>query len=143
MQDDLDNKSRSLCETTNSKLEALMQYTEKYPDTFFFYDTYDFISSTGYVFKTYEKNRALNNESVGSWNSHSPLYYERNRKFGFETAIDGFISSDVDVYFISTSSPRMGITKTLKDKYNKKLAEVDKIQTAKDILYVYMVVDDE
>ena len=143
MQDDLDNKARSLCETTNSKLEALMQYTEKYPDTFFFYDTYDFISSTGYVFKTYEKNRALNNESVGSWNSHSPLYYERNRIFGFETAIDGFISSDVDVYFISTSSPRMGITKTLKDKYNKKLAEVDKIQTAKDILYVYMVVDDE
>ena len=85
----------------------------------------------------------LNNESTGSWNARSPLYYERNRAFGFETAIDGLTKNDVDVYFISTGSPRMGITKTLKDVYNKKLAEVDKIQTEKDILYVYMVVDDE
>lgn len=143
MQEDLDSKSLALRQTTNSKLEALMQYTEKYPDTFFFYDTNDFISSTGYVFKTYEKNKVLNNESTGSWNSHSPLYYERNRKFGFETAIDGLTSTDVDVYFITTTPPKMGIAKTLKDVYNKKLTEVDKIQTAKDILYVYMVIDDE
>lgn len=143
IQDDLDGKSLMLRKTTNSKFEALMQYTEKYPDTFFFYDTNDFISSTGYVFKTYKKNKALNNESMGSWNSHSPLYYERNRKFGFETAIEGLTSTETDVYFITTSSPKMGITKTLKDVYNKVLTEVDKIQTAKDILYVYMVTDDE
>ncbi len=143
MQDDLDSKSLALRQTTNSKLEALVQYTAKYPDTFFFYDTYDFISSTGYVFQTYEKGKVLNNESTGSWNARSPIYYERNRAFGFESAIDGLTKNDVDVYFISTSSPRMGITKTLKDVYNKKLAEVDKIQTEKDILYVYMVVDDE
>ena len=143
MQEDLDSKSLALRQTTNSKLEALMQYTEKYPDAFFFYDTNDFISSTGYAFKTYEKNKVINNESTGSWNSHSPLYYERNRKFGFETAIEGFTSTDVDVYFITTTPPKMGIAKTLKDVYNKKLTEVDKIQTAKDILYVYMVIDDE
>ncbi len=143
MQEDLDNKSLALRQTTNSKLEALMQYTEKYPDAFFFYDTNDFISSTGYVFKTYEKNRALNNESMGSWNSHSPLYYERNRRFGFETAIEGLTSTETDVYFITTTPPKMGISKTLKDVYNKELTEVDKIQTAKDILYVYMVIDDE
>lgn len=143
MQDDLDNKSLLLRETTNSKMEALMQYTKKYPESFFFYDTNDFISSTGYVFKTYEKNRVLNNESVGSWNSHSPIYYKRNRKFGFETAIEGLTRTDIEVYFITTTSPRMGITKTLKDVYNKKLTEVDKIQTTKDILYVYMVTDDE
>lgn len=143
MQADLDSKSLSLRQTTNSKLEALMQYTSKYPDSFFFYDTYDFISSTGYVFQTYEKDKILNNESFGSWNAHSPLYYERNRKFGFETAIDGLTKTDNDVYVITTTSPRMGLTKTLKDVYNKKLTEVDKIQTAKDILYVYMVTDDE
>ena len=51
--------------------------------------------------------------------------------------------TDVDVYFITTSSLKMGIAKTLKDVYNKELAEVDKIQTAKDILYVYMVTDNE
>lgn len=143
MQDELDSKARSLRQTTNSKLEALMQYTERYPESFFFYDSNDFIASTGYVFKTYEKNKALNNESLGSWNSHSPLYYMRNRQFGFETAIDGLTSTEVDVYLITTSSPRMGIAKTLKDVYNKRLTEVDKIQTEKDILYVYMVTDDE
>ena len=37
----------------------------------------------------------------------------------------------------------MGLTKTLKDVYNKKLLETDRIQSKKDILYVYMVVDDE
>lgn len=143
MQQALDNKALSLRQTTNSKLEALMQYTEKYPDAFFFYDAYDFIASTEYVFETYERNHVLNNESTGSWNARSPLYYERNRQFGFESAIEGLISTDVEVYFITTSSPRMGITKVLKDVYNKKLAEVDKIQSVKDILYVYMVVDDE
>lgn len=143
MQDDLDNKSLMLRKTTNSKTEALMQYAAKYPESFFFYDTNDFMSSTGYVFQTYEKHRVLNNESMGSWNTRSPLYYERNRKFGFETAIEGLTRTDKEVYFITTASPKMGIAKTLKDLYNKKLTEVDKIQTAKDILYVYMVTDDE
>lgn len=143
MQADLDSKARSLRQTTNSKLEALVQYAEKYPNSFFFYDTNDFIASTGYVFETYEANKALNNESFGSWNSHSPLYYERNRKFGFETAIEGLTRKDVEVYMITANSPKMGITKTLKDVYNKKLTEVDKIQAEKDILYVYMVTDDE
>ena len=141
MQNDLDNKSVSLRETTNSKLEALMKYTENYPEAFFFYDTYNFISCTGFVFTTYDG--ILNNESAGSWNSHAPSYYERNQKFGFTTAVEGLTGRNAEVYFITTTAPKMGITKTLKDMYNKKLVEVDKIQSAKDVLYVYMVTDDE
>ncbi len=143
MQNDLDNKSASLRETTNTKLEALMKYTENYPDNFYFYDTYDFISCTSYVFLTFEKEAILNNESTGSWNSHAPSYYERNQRFGFHTAIEGLTGRGGNVYFITTTAPKMGITKTLKDIYNKKLTEVDKIQSAKDVLYVYMVTDDE
>lgn len=143
MQNDLDNKSTSLRETTNTKLEALMRYTERYPDNFYFYDTNDFISCTNYVFSTFEKNEILNNESTGSWNSHAPGYYERNQKFGFHTAVEGLTGRKGNVYFITTTAPKMGITKTLKDIYNKKLTEVDKIQSAKDVLYVYMVTDDE
>ncbi|GEM_PF-4012052 len=143
MQNDLDNKFVSLRESTNSKLEALMKYTESYPEMFFFYDTYDFISCTNYVFVTYDDGRILNNESIGSWNSHAPSYYERNQKFGFTTAIEGLTSRDSEVYFITTTAPKMGITKTLKDIYNKKLVKADKIQSAKDVLYVYMVADDE
>lgn len=142
-QDDLDKKAFNLRETTNSRTEALMDYTGQYPDKFFFYDSNDFIACTGYVFQTYEKDQVLNNASLGSWNSHSPIYYERNRQFGFTTAIEGLISTDTEVYLITTTSPKMGLTKTLKDVYNKKLLETDRIQSKKDILYVYMVVDDE
>ncbi len=143
MQDDLDSKAASLRETTNTKLQALMNYAAADPDSFYFYDTYDFISCSTYVFQTFEEGTVLNNESLGSWNVRSPSYYERNEKFGFTSAIDGLLSNECNVYFVTSSSPKMGITKTLKDLYNKELAEVDKIQTAKDILYVYMVVDDE
>ena len=143
MQSDLDDKATTLRETINSRLEALNQYAQKYPDKFFFYDTNDFISCTNYVFLTFPEGTILNTESSGSWNVRSPSYYERNRQFGFETSIEGLISHDCEVYFVTRTEPKMGITKTLKDIYNKKLVEVDKIQAAKDVLYVYMVTDDE
>ena len=143
MQSDLDDKSTVLRETINPRLEALNKYAQKYPDKFFFYDANDFISCTNYVFLTFDKGTVLNTESTGSWNTRSPSYYERNKHFGFTTSIDGFLNRDCEVYFVTRTDPKMGISKTLKDLYNKKLVEVDKIQSAKDVLYVYMVVDDE
>lgn len=143
MQDDLDSKASSLRETTNTKLQALMNYAAADPNSFYFYDTYDFISCTAYVFQTFAEDTVLNNESLGSWNVRSPAYYKRNEKFSFTSAIDGLVSDTCDVYFVTASPPKMGITKTLKALCNKKLVEVDTIQTAKDILYVYMVADDE
>ena len=143
MQSDLDDKSTVLRETINPRLEALNKYAQNYPDKFFFYDTNDFISCTNYVFLTYDEGTVLNTESAGSWNVRSPSYYERNSKFGFSTSIEGLTSRDSEVYFVTRTDPKMGISKTLKDLYNKKLVEVDKIQSAKDVLYVYMVVDDE
>jgi hypothetical protein len=92
---------------------------------------------------TFDKGTVLNTESTGSWNVRSPSYYERNKHFGFKNSIDGFTSRDCEVYFVTRTDPKMGISKTLKDLYNKKLVEVDKIQSAKDVLYVYMVTDDE
>ena len=143
MQSDLDDKSTVLRETINPRLEALNKYAQNYPDKFFFYDANDFISCTNYVFLTYDEGTVLNTESAGSWNVRSPSYYERNGKFGFTTSIEGLTSRDSEVYFVTRTDPKMGISKTLKDLYNKKLVEVDKIQSAKDVLYVYMVTDDE
>lgn len=143
MQDDLDTKSRQQRMNINSRLEALLNYTNQYPDSFFFYDTNDFISSTEYVFKTYPSGYILNNESSGSWNMHSPVYYVRNQKFGFKTMADGLACKGDNVYFISLTTPKMGVTKPLKEIYNKKLVEVDRIQAQKNVLYVYMVTDDE
>lgn len=143
MQSDLEDKASVLRETINPRLETLNKYAEKYPDKFFYYDANDFISCTNYVFLTYDKGMVLNTESTGSWNARSPSYYKRNSLFGFKTSADGLTSRKAEVYFVTRSDPKMGISKTLKDVYNKKLTEVDKIQSAKDVLYVYMVTDDE
>lgn len=143
MQSDLKSKSLVLRETNNPLLQALNDYASKYPDKFFFYDTKNFINCTNYVFSTVKKGAVINTESMGSWNARSPSYYARNRKFGFETSVDGLLSDTHEVYFVTRVAPKKGITMTLKDRYNKKLVEVDKVQTTKDILYVYMVVDDE
>ncbi len=143
MQSDLKSKSLVLRETNNPLLHALNDYASKYPDKFFFYDTKNFINCTNYVFSTCEKGEIINTESMGSWNARSPSYYARNEKFGFKTSIEGLLSEEHDVYFVTRVAPKKGITMPLKDIYNKKLVEVDKVQTTKDILYVYMVVDDE
>lgn len=143
MQSDLNDKCTVLRETINSRLDALNKYAQQYPDKFFYYDANDFISCTNYAFLTFDEGTVLNTESTGSWNARSPSYYKRNEHFGFKTSIEGYTNRDCEVYFVTRSDPKMGISKTLKDLYNKKLVIVDKIQSEKDLLYVYMVVDDE
>ena len=140
---ELEMKYRSVAMTTNARMNALKNYAKTHPDSFFFYDSNNFISCTDYVFKTYEEGEVLNHDSLGSWNIHSPTYYERNAKYGFTTSADAFTNEDCNVYFVTTSSLRMGMTKTLKDKYNKKLKLVDSVEADNYILYIYMVVDDD
>lgn len=139
----LKDKYRSATQTQNSRLDGLKAYAALYPDSFFFYESADFISCTDYVFVTYEEGQILNHDSLGSWNVCSPTYYRRNAAFHFTTAADAFASTDTNVYFVSTSSPKMGITKTLKDRHNKKLRLVDTMESDNYILYVYMVIDDD
>lgn len=136
-------KYEAVAVTLNTRINTLKDYAELYPDAFFFYDSNDFISCTDYVFKTYDEGEILNNDSLGSWNCTSPTYYERNAQYGFTSAIDGLISDDCDVYFVAAKSVRMGMTKTLKDKYNKKLKLVDSVQSNNYVLHIYMVVDDD
>lgn len=140
---ELEMKYKSVAITTNARMNALKNYAETHSDSFFFYDSKDFISCTDYVFKTYNEGEVLNHDSLGSWNVHSPTYYERNAKYGFTSSADALTSNDCDVYFVTTSSLKMGMTKTLKDKYNKKLKLVDSVEADNYILYIYMVVDDD
>ena len=139
----LRDKHYSVTQTQNSRLDGLKAYAALYPDSFFFYDSDDFISCTDYVFVTYEEGQILNHDSMGSWNTCSPTYYERNAAFNFTTAADAFTSTDTNVYFVTTGSPKMGITKTLKDRHNKKLRLVETLESDNYILYVYMVIDDD
>ena len=139
----LRDKYYSATVTQNARLNTLKDYAKLHPDSFFLYDSSDFISCTEYVFKTYGKGEILNHDSMGSWNCNSPTAFERNEKFGFSTSAAGRISDDCDVYFVTTTELKMGITKTLKDNYNKKLKLVDNIQSNNYVLNIYMVVDDD
>lgn len=140
---ELKMKYKSVAITTNARMNDLQSYAKTHPDSFFFYDSGDFISCTNYVFKIYDEGEVLNHDSLGSWNVHSPTYYERNTKYGFITSADALSNDDCDVYFITVSSLKVSITKTLKDKYNKKLKLVDSVEADNYILYIYMVVDDD
>lgn len=139
----LRDKYNSVTQTQNSRLDGLKAYAALYPDSFFFYDSSDFISCTDYVFATYGEGQILNHDSLGSWNTCSPTYYQRNAAFNFTTSADAFTSTDSNVYLVTTSSPKMGITKTLKDQHNKKLRLVETLESDNYILYVYMVIDDD
>ncbi len=126
----------------NAKLEALHDHAAANPENFYFYDTQYFISSTGDVFETYDASRPLNMESLGSWNVGSPAYRERNRRMGFDSAIEGLTKHN-NVYFVAVADPRLAMTRTLKQLYNKKLCEVETVQAANCVLHVYSVVGDE
>lgn len=139
----LKERYNSVTVNQNSRLDTLKNYAKLHMDSFYFYDAKDFISSTGYVFTTYDENEMLNHDSLGSWNCTSPSYYERNSKYGFTLACDGLTNDDCDVYFVAISSIKEGMTKTLKDKYNKKLKQVDSVESETYVLKIYMVVDDD
>ncbi len=139
----LKDKYYSATVTQNSRLDTLKNYAKLNPDSFFFYDSGDFISCTEYVFKTYDEGEILNHDSMGSWNCNSPTYFERNAQFGFTSSAHGLTNDDCDVYFVTTTDPKISITKTLKDNYNKKLQMVDAIQSNNYVLHIYMVVDDD
>ncbi len=137
------DKYHSVAVTQNSRMNGLKAYAELYPENFYFYDAYNFISCTDYVFKTYKEGKVLNHDSTGSWNVHSDTYYDRNANWGFTTSIDGLVSEQGNVYYVATGTLKMGVTKTLKDVYNKRLQLVETIDSDNYILYVYMVVDDD
>lgn len=126
----------------NAKLETLQDYAAAHPDCFYFYDTQYFISSTDDVFEVYDTSRPLNAESLGSWNVGSPAYSTRNRMMGFTSAIEGLTQCD-NVYFAAVAQPRLAMTRTLKDHYNKKLLPVDQIQAANCTIDLYAVVDSD
>ncbi len=124
----------------NAKLETMQDYAAANPDSFYFYDTQYFISSTDEVFQVYDTSRPLNAESLGSWNVGSPSYLKRNQMMGFTSAIEGLTQCD-NVYFVAITEPRLAMTRTLKDHYNKELVQAAQIQASNCTLYVYCVVD--
>lgn len=142
MQTELNYRYKAV-ENNNKKMTGLTDYALAHKASFFYYDANAYISSSDYVFKTYQKGKILNIDSLGSWNVRSPLYYERNSKYGFKNSIDGLTNSDKEVYYVSVDEPPLGIKKVLKNRYNKQLVLVETIETVNRNTNIYMVVDDD
>lgn len=79
-------------------LDILQEYMASRPDDFLFYNALDFIAGSDSVFGKKYEVRPLNMDSLGTWNVFAPTYIERNKMFGFESAIDG-LTSKPNVYY--------------------------------------------
>ena len=86
--------------TLSMRLEALQGYAKNHPQNFYFYNALDFIGASDRLFSaSLENEKVLNMDSLGNWNSKSPNYYKRNKKYGFTSAIDGLVNCK-NVYYV-------------------------------------------
>ena len=122
-----------------SKLYALNNYAVNNPKNFYFYNAKDFIASSDQVLR--EQTHIVNTESLGNWLATSPIYYQRNKNYGFEHAIDGLLNRK-NVYYACTGDTLNSVKILLESKYDKRLKEVDKFiyNKNKDKIYIYKIV---
>lgn len=115
-------------------LNSLTEYMNNKENDFLFYNALDFISASEEVF-TEKENQILNIESLGNWNVFSPNYYERNKKYGFTSALEGLTECD-NVYYAEIGEYHANIGDELakKDMY---LKCVDKIHVGDNTICVY------
>lgn len=127
--------------TINNRLLILNSYAEKRPDTFFYYDSYDFIAASSPLFKTYK--HIVNTDSMGNWTIKSPMYSKRNAKFGFRNSIDALTNRDYskNYYFVSIFEAKNGIKQILQDRYSQELELVDNLETNSFNLNIYQTKD--
>ncbi len=122
-----------------SKLYSLNKYAEDNPKNFYFYNAKDFIASSDQVLR--EQTHIVNTESLGNWLATSPIYYQRNKKYGFEHAIDGLLNRK-NVYYACTGETLNSVKILLESKYDKRLKKVDEFIYNKneDKIYIYKIV---
>lgn len=125
----------------NNRLATLNSYAYERPNSFFYYDSYDFIAASSSVFSTYD--HIVNTDSMGNWAVKSPMYYKRNSKFGFKSSIDMLTNRDYNqnYYFVSIFEAKNGIKQILQDRYNQELELVDNLGTGSFNLNIYQTKD--
>lgn len=122
----------------NSRLEVLNETASNEKDSFYFYDSYDFIAASSDVFAVYDDT--INTDSLGNWYINSPDYFERNEQYGFTSSVDGLIDGSKNIYFASIGNLKNGITLTMKERYNMEPLLVRTIPYANNNIYIYTFV---
>lgn len=122
----------------NARMTVLNNYAHENPEIFIFYDSLDFIAGSSNIFAIFDK--VVNTESLGNWYINSPNYFIRNEMYGFTSSIDGLINGE-NIYYAAIGGLKLGITRTLKDRYNKELMQVDSLATPFYTIKLYIVID--
>ena len=128
--------------TLSMRLEALQGYAKNHPQNFYFYNALDFIGASDRLFSaSLENEKVLNMDSLGNWNSKSPNYYKRNKKYGFTSAIDGLVNCK-NVYYVECWDFDSSIEGLINNKYKKQSSLVEQI-IADDgtIINIYEIVN--
>ena len=122
------------------ELDVLREYADDHPDNFYFYNSLDFIAASERVFGI-DNTEILNMDSLGNWYARSPLYYERNKLFGFETALEGLLECD-NVYYVELGEYHPCIDGLISEQ-GKRLEQIDSVETSGKALSIYKCTDSE
>ena len=133
-----DSGLRATITKKTEELNAVKAYALNHPDKFYFYNSLDFIASSDFVFYK-NSHKFLNMESLGNWYSKSPLYYERNEKIGFASAIDGLLNNK-NVYYVERGEYHSSLNQLLVEN-GKYFEKVDSIIANDTEINIYKVTD--
>lgn len=133
-----DSGLRATITKKTEELNAVKAYALSHPDKFYFYNSLDFIASSDFVFYK-NSHKFLNMESLGNWYSKSPLYYERNEKIGFASAIDGLLNNK-NVYYVERGEYHSSLNQLLVEN-GKYFEKVDSIIANDTEINIYKVTD--
>lgn len=119
----------------NSRLVALNEMAATDKDSFYFYDSYDFIAASSNVFSVYDD--IVNTDSLGNWYVNSPDYFKRNSQYGIVNSINGLINGNKNIYFAAIGNMKNGITLTFKERYNMEPILIRTIPYKNNNIYIY------
>lgn len=129
---------RSYTMKKSDELIAIEEHARKNPDNFYFYNSLDFIACSDYVFRDYSRDY-LNMDCLGNWYSKSKVYYERNKQYGYESAVDELLYNP-SVFYIEEGNYHASIDGVMK-KNGKQFVLIDTIVVDEKVLNIYHSID--
>ncbi|RKM59821.1 hypothetical protein D6855_08520 [Butyrivibrio sp. CB08] len=124
--------------------DALYEYFDEHPESFYFVDVYTGVSATDGDEKSFSEkmfvnvdNSLSNHDLMGGWACKSPLYYKKIAGAGFTSMHDAIIHGD-NVYVVSKTVNEVN---WLKDYYLDKgqEVEIEKTDLVSDVFVIYRV----
>lgn len=96
-------KDQTRRESVNENGYAIDKYCREQRENFYFEDVYSTVSFSRKIFEDSMGNDYANYDIMGGWMCGSPLYYEKIRQYGIESAQEALLEQD-NVYLIISDS---------------------------------------